>query len=98
METGELEAARGQPLGRRCRARPAKRARRAEADIIEQDNEHVGRPSRRKQRLNRREPRRWILRVKWKRSPERPVRDRQVVACDLVSHRALLTAPATPAP
>ena len=53
----------GQPLGGRRLARPAERARRAEADVVEQDDQHVRRARRRPQRLDRRERRVGILRV-----------------------------------
>ena len=41
VEAVVLQAVPGQPLGRRRRARPAERARRGEADVVEQDDEHV---------------------------------------------------------
>jgi hypothetical protein len=38
-----FEAVPCQPLGRRCRARPAERTRSGEADVVEQNDEHVWR-------------------------------------------------------
>ena len=43
MEAVELEAVRCEPLGSRRRARPAERARRREADVVEEDDEDVRR-------------------------------------------------------
>ena len=60
--------------------RPAERARRGEADVVEQDDKHVGRARRWPQRLDRRERRVWVLGVEWERSFERLVRDRQNIA------------------
>ena len=49
-----LETAGGQFVERRRLARPAKGARRAKADIVQQDDQHVGRTLRRSQRFDRR--------------------------------------------
>ena len=46
VEAVVLQAVPGQPLGRRRRARPAERARGGEADVVEQDDEHVRRARR----------------------------------------------------
>ncbi len=43
VEAVVLQAVPGQPLSRRRRARPAERARGGEADVVEQDDKHVGR-------------------------------------------------------
>ena len=67
VEAVVLQTLPGQPLGRRRRARPTERARRGEADVVEQDDEHVRRAGRRPQRLDRRERRLRILRVERKR-------------------------------
>ena len=50
VEARVLEAAVREPLGRRRVARPAERARGAEADVVNQEDEHVGRARRRAQR------------------------------------------------
>ncbi len=68
VEAVVLQTLSGQPLGRRRRARPAERARRGEADVVEQDDKHVRRSGRRPQRLDRRERRVRVLRVERKRS------------------------------
>ena len=47
------EPARGETLGGRRPARPPERARRAEADVVEQDDQHVRCALRRQQRLDR---------------------------------------------
>ena len=59
----ELEAVLGEALGGRRVDRAAERARRGEADVVEQHDQHVGRPLRRPQRLDRRKLRVRILRV-----------------------------------
>jgi hypothetical protein len=46
VEAVVLQPARRQPLRSRCLTRPAKRARRAETDIIKQDHQHIRRPGR----------------------------------------------------
>ena len=53
VEAVVLQAVPGQPLSRRRRARPAERARRGEADVVEQDDKHVRRARRWPQRLDR---------------------------------------------
>ena len=55
VEAVELEAALGEPLGGRRVDRAAEGARRGEADVVEQHDQHVGRALRRPQRLDRRE-------------------------------------------
>ena len=79
VEAVVLQAVPCQPLGRRCRARPAERTRGGEADVVEQDDQHVRRAGRGPQRLDRRELRLGILRVQRELSLVRPVRDRQDV-------------------
>ena len=86
VEAVVLEAVRREALGCRRRDRPAERARRREADVVEQDNEHVGRALRRPERLDRRERGRRILRVIGDEPRSRPVGDRQ----NLTLHRVLL--------
>ena len=44
MEPGVLQATLGQPLGVRGAARTAEGARRAEADVVEQDDQNVRAP------------------------------------------------------
>ena len=63
VKPGVGEPARLQPLGHRHLHRPAKRARSAEPDIIEQDHENVRRTLGRQQRLDRRKRRIGVLRV-----------------------------------
>ena len=79
VEAVVLQAVPCQPLGRRCRARPAERTRSGEADVVEQDDEHVRRAGRWPQRLDRWERRLRILRVQRELPLVRPVRDRQDV-------------------
>ena len=69
VEAVELQAAGGEPLRVRRRARPAERARRAEPDVVEQDDQHVRRPRRRPQLLDRRERRVRVLGVEGSRAP-----------------------------
>ena len=56
VETGVLQPVRSELLGDRRRARSAERAGRTEPHVVQQDDEHVRRPGRRKHRLDRREP------------------------------------------
>ena len=79
VEAVVLQAVPCQPLGRRCRARPAERTRSGEADVVEQDDEHVWRAGRGQQRLDRGERRLRILGIQRELSLVRPVRDRQDV-------------------
>ncbi len=53
VEAGELQALGGQPVEGRRLARPAEAARRTEADVIDQDHEHVGRAVGRRQPADR---------------------------------------------
>jgi hypothetical protein len=92
VEAVVLQAVPGQPLSRRRRARSAERARSGKADVVEQDDKHVGRASRWLQRLDRRERRVWVLGVVWERSFERRVLNRQDVARTVVGHCQLLFA------
>ena len=57
VEAVESEAVPGQALGRGRVARAAEGARGGEADVVEQDDQHVRGPRRRPQRLDRREVR-----------------------------------------
>ena len=63
VEAVVLQPVRGQSLRHRGRARTPERARRAEADVVEQHDQHVRRTLRRTQRLDRREGSVGILRV-----------------------------------
>ena len=83
VEAVVLQAVPGQPLSRRRRARPAERARRGEADVVEQDDKHVGRARRWLQRLDRWKLRLRVLRVQGQRPAVRPVRDRKHISLDL---------------
>ena len=67
----------GQPFSRRHPARPPERGRRAETDVVEQDDHHVRRPLGRQQRLDRRERRVRVLGVIGRQPRRRPVGDRQ---------------------
>ena len=80
VEAVELQAARREPLRVRRRARPAERARRAEPDVVDQDDQHVRRARRRPQLLDRRERRVRILGVVRHQPGARQVRDRQHLA------------------
>src|SRR6478672_13763894 len=84
VEAAVLQAVPGQPLGGRRRAWAAERARGGEADVVEQDDEHVGGARRRPQRLDRRERRVRVLGIEGQLAFVRLVRDRQDVALDLV--------------
>ena len=90
MEAVVLQPARGQALRRRRRARTAERARRAEADVVEQHHDDVRRPRRRPQRLDGRKRRIRILRVIGDQPVERPVGDRQhlTTGASLLGHLA----------
>ena len=92
MEAVVLEAVGGEPLGGRRVDRAAEGARRGEADVVEQHDEHVRRTLGRAQRLDRRERRRGILRVVRGQPDRRPVGDRQDVTAQLraFGHRCLL--------
>ena len=76
VEAVVFQSACGEPLGGRRRTRPAERARSGEADVVEQDDEHVRCTRRRTQRLDRREARVGVLGVERRRARERAIRDR----------------------
>ena len=88
MEAIELQATRRQALRVRGCARPPERARRTEPDIVEQDHQHVRRPLRRPQRLDRRERRIRILGVIRHQPGWRDIRDRQHLTLDQTEHRS----------
>ena len=77
MEPVVTQPTGGQPFRRRHPARPPERGRRAEPDVVEQDDQHVRRPFRRQQRLDRRERRVGVLGVIGRQPGRRPVGDRQ---------------------
>ena len=77
VEARVLQAFGGETLERRCPARPAERAVRAEAGVIDEDDEHVRRPVRRPDRLDPRKRSLRVLRVVRRDTGVRPVRDRQ---------------------
>jgi hypothetical protein len=79
MEAVVLQAVPGQPLGRRCCARAAERTRCAEADVVEENYEHVWRVVRGPKWLDRRERRLGILGVQRELPLVWPVGDRQDV-------------------
>ena len=84
VEPGVLQPSRGEPLRDRSVARPTERARRREADVVEQHDEHVRRARGRTQLLGRREARRRILRVVGDQPRIRlmRIRDGQVLPAD----------------
>ena len=94
VEAIELQAARREPLRARRRARPTERTRRPEPHIVEQHDEHVRRPLRRPQLLDRRERRVRILRVIGHQPRPRQIRNRQHLASSVavLGHLALLVA------
>ena len=89
VEAIELQAPGRETLRVRRRARTAERARGAEADVVDEDHEHVRRPGRRTQLLDRRERRVRILGVIGHQPGPRHVRDRECIALDrpLTVHR-----------
>ena len=81
-----LRPSRRQPLGRRRVARAAEGARRGEADVVEQDDEHVRRAGRRAQSLDRREAGVRILGVVRRQADVRLIGDRQDRSTDHLAH------------
>src|SRR6188508_734913 len=77
MEAVVLETLSCETLGRRRRARTAERARRGEADVVEQNDENVRRSIGRPQLLDRRKLGVRVLRVERNRTVKWPVRDGQ---------------------
>ena len=75
VEAGELQACRRKPVSVRCRARTAERARRPEADVVQQDDQHVRRTLRWTQLLDRRERRVRVPRVVRRQAGLRPPRN-----------------------
>ena len=75
VEPGELQAGCGKPVSVRSGARPPERARRPEADVIQQDDQHVGCTLWRTQRLDRRKRRVRVLRVVRRQTRLRPLRN-----------------------
>ncbi len=92
VEAVVLEARRRQALGVGRIDRAAERARGAEADIIDQDDEDVGSPLRGPQRLDRRERGVRVLRVIGREPDGRDVGNRQYIALRLrpLGHGCLL--------
>ncbi len=88
VEAVVLEPVGGEALGRGCRARPAERARRREADIVEEDDEHVRSTGGRPKRLDRRKRRCRILRVEHGRRLTRRIGDRELRAVE-IGHAAI---------
>ena len=84
VEAGELQPARGQLLRGRRLTGPAKGAGRAEADVVDEDNQHVGSALGRAQSLDRRKLRRRILRVEGDQALLSGVRHRQMRTMFLV--------------
>jgi hypothetical protein len=98
VEAGELQAVGRQLLGDRRLARPAERARRAEAHVVEEDDEDVRRPGRRDDRLDRRKPGVRVLGVERREPRLADVGDGQDRTLVLVGlrHRGLLGTLACP--
>jgi hypothetical protein len=88
VKAGVFESTRRQPLGGRRLARSAERARRAEADVVEQHDEYIWSAG---ERANGRELRRRILGVIEHCARVTAVRNRQHVASDIIvdCHRFL---------
>ena len=80
VEAVVLETLSGETLGRRRRARTAERARRGEADVVEQNDKNVRRSVGRPQRLDRRKLGVRILRVERQRAVVWPIRDRKNIS------------------
>ena len=78
VEAGELQPARCQFFRGRCLAGPAKGAGRAEADVVDQDNQDVGSTLGWAQSLDRRELRGRILRIEGDQAFFARVRHRQM--------------------
>jgi hypothetical protein len=91
VETGVLQSLCREALRRRRLARTAERARRAKADIIEQDDEHVRGASWRTQLSDRRELRIRVFRVVGRQADWLAIRNRQYLPWDVVlaRHRVL---------
>src|SRR5882672_117923 len=91
MEAGVLQAGCSQPFGVGGPARTAECARRTEAHIIEQDDEHIGGASRRTQRPDRREPGIRIFCIVRGETDWLAVRNRQYLTWDIIAtvHRSL---------
>lgn len=87
VEAGVFQSLCSEPLGRRSIARPTEGARCAEADLVEQNDEHVRCSRRRTQRADRRKLRCGILGVIEHRARVGPVRNRQHVASDVIGGR-----------
>ena len=81
VETVIQQTARGKPVRRRRTTRTTERARGAEADIIQQDDQDVRRTLRRQQWLDRREGGIRVLGVIGRQTRRRAVRDGQHRAC-----------------
>jgi hypothetical protein len=90
VEAVVLQAACGEPFGGRCVTGPAKRARGAKADVIEQDDEHVRCASRRTQRADRRKFRVRILCVAGRQAGGLAVRNRQHFTREVIVARHLI--------
>ena len=78
VEAGELQPARCQFFRGRCLARPAKGAGRAEADVVDQDNQDVGSALGWAQSIDWRKLRRRILRIEGDQALFSGVRHRQM--------------------
>jgi hypothetical protein len=90
VEAVEPQTVAGEPLRGRCLAWASERARRPEADVVEQHHEDVRRSRRRAQRLDRRKHRRRILRVERQVPFEVPIRNRQRAAVEIVGRHLVL--------
>jgi len=77
VEAVVAQTAGRQPVRGRRPARPPEGARRAEAHVVEQDDQHVRRTGRREQRLDRSKGRVGVLRVVGRQARDRPVGNRQ---------------------
>ena len=83
VEPVEAQPAGGQPFGGWCVARTAERARGAEADVVDQHDEHVRRPLRRQQRLDRRIRSLRVLGVIRRQTRRRPVTSGSTTSCSI---------------
>ena len=93
VEAVELEAALGEALGGRRVDRAAEGARRGEADVVEEHDQHVGRALGRPQRLDRRELRVRILGVVRGHADVLRIRDRKNRSLNLVAGTHRVPAP-----
>src|SRR4051812_35040619 len=84
MKAGVLQASGGEPLSGRSVARATKRARGAESDIVEQDDEDVGGASRRAQLADRRELRIRILGIVGRQADRLAVRNWEHVTREII--------------